>query len=558
MKTYKLLLTLLISVIFVHGVSVNAWADTLYPYISSFHTYDGVSVYCPVEDGIVVQNNTANTMTGNMLQMSPRKLNGTSYYSLDSSDTCRFIISNSQYYVGNWTGQIKYRTRVGGTWSSYTTVTVGNADFTVNGVEYIQIQAVDPVTAYRGFHVKLYINGTLAFISPDNAYQLGYTSGYNTGYNTGVQSVDTQAYYNSGYSDGYNAGYERGSEDSSSGSSSRNNWIYYPLDSFTISDRSGGGSSSGYCFDINNVFRTFSYQDIYDLTRQALTNGSYLFNAISGKTVNAYGVVGFYIPSSYNTFYIHSTNIPKGAKLVISIQSNVLSVSGNGQSGSYYGMNPDGTQSTIIYNYPSYQIKPTPISCTVSKIRMWSHGGDNFYCDSDGQATLNVSGSGGCFISSPLTKDSSIFDFQIYDSVSNGMSSPYVYYISVGYLCEDKSANILDKIFDLLSGGDSDTPSVIDNANSALTDFNSKAGEINNFEDQMINSFESSHSSINSAVSNFSFGTSFLTCASWVANQMNNIYTSDSNTAFMYIFPMLFGIGIFFIGGGFPKKGGKH
>ena len=366
-----------------------------------------------------------------------------------------------------------------------------------------------------------------------SGYSVGNSVGYSSGYSVGFSDGEDSG-YSLGYSNGYNAGFAAGG--SNGGSFSGSSWIFSPIDHFVISST----RQSQYVVDYDNIDTYYPPSVVSDYSLSNPYNLSFLnlFRSDSAVSNNGVGCVISNSGDNARTVYISDIFVPSGSKIVFSITRCYF-----GFYSSQVGANP----------VPVYKTTFGWVNSTVSRVRVWSHYSDSSYDYFDSDSTygggLLTTNHSSVFITDPLTVSSGIFDFEIFDTY-NGSSSDFVYLISIGYLSPDYSGSV----WDLLNNGNSDTPSIIDRANSRLDSFNSHAGVINSFEDSWIGSFESNIGSVNSSVSNFSFGSQFLNCRAWVSDNMQYIYNNSSDFQIFYIFPLIMGLAIIFIGGGFKHQ----
>lgn len=370
------------------------------------------------------------------------------------------------------------------------------------------------------------------------SYNSGYSAGYDVGYSSGVASVDTQSYYDQGYDQGYRLGYVDGLEQGVSDSPVASLGDYQVLTDYVASSQYSSGLTAGAFLDLRNLGTTLSAQELFDYVGS--TNGMsgvYTFYRVNGDVGSpSVALVGHISASDYSVLRTSGFSISPGHKVVVSVTPVVFNWDGYGPSTTVYKGDTGYTANNSSYTF--YMNRDS--SGSLSRVRVWSGPDDNAdYYDIN---SFYNSGSTYWF-TFDITKLTSRLDFQFYTGTG-------FYLINIGYFSNDYN----DSIAELIANGRSGTPFVVDRANQAIDDFNSSAGTINQWEDNMLSDFNTNAGSINSQASDFSFSSQFLTASTWVANQMQLGYTKSSDFRMFWIYPILFGIALVFIGGGIGHK----
>lgn len=536
----KTLLTVFLSLVIglVLYTSPIAFADDDY-YTGYFQgVVTDIGFYSPLNNGLRVINNRANfTLTDSgFFNLSIRD---SSFHFLDSSDVVS--IHFSKYNTVN--GNLEYRYRVGGVWSSWSSFSLSDT-LVLPGFEFfsVRVPSSSSIPSYGGIDVFLTVNGSIVFIDGSTAYSDGYSNGYDVGYSSGVGSVDTQSYYTTGYNDGYSIGYSdglsRGSGDSPLSSVNR---FYVPIDNYSV-NATGNNNIFLNTDSFNNVW---SAQEYYDLTGQTQFINTWLINTVTSSALRV--TDGTFLVRAGSPFRISNIQIPKGAYPVITLHGVFVAGVGIGSNGSY-AVNAPGVSGGVVYMpYSSFKLQLTrSTGISVSSLRAWFGDSNNQQFQS--ASTISSANASASYIFNSVDLDCFRADFEV------SVTGPDYYFVSIGYYYDDPNSNLLAEILDRLDNGNSSTSSVVDKINGAIQSFDSSVSTINDFEDSMLGSFNNSSGTVNSTVSNFSFGRQFLNAANWISTSMQRIYSSSSHFQMFWVFPIILAVALVFIGGGIGSK----
>lgn len=318
------------------------------------------------------------------------------------------------------------------------------------------------------------------------------------------------------------------------------------LDTYTIS--STGSSDSQRIVNLSSLPASLSYTDIYDMTHQALNDGSQLTRFFSKSTQVVTPDISIAVPTG--SYYLSGFYIPKGSRIVVSTKCVSLSYIGSGATGVY---KPDG--STITYSYPSYIPTVTARSGQLDHFYAWygsTSSQSGFYWAADGSYSsaglMITSGDSAYTFYSPVTsQDTTRLDI----SIGRTDSNHYHYVLQICYFPADHDGEYLKQIYDILndSGG-----TAKQSADQRISDFTSSAQTIIASEDAYISSFSDQNARISSSLTD-SLAFQGWNATNFLSTQLQWYYDNAGNTFRLYfIFPLILGIAMFMI----AKKGGSN
>lgn len=108
----------------------------------------------------------------------------------------------------------------------------------------------------------------------------------------------------------------------------------------------------------------------------------------------------------------------------------------------------------------------------------------------------------------------------------------------------------IDKSNNLIDNGDSNTPGIISQFNSNLTEFNETVEQFNDIENGFIRDFSNANDIVKDSLTDVSFTGNLLSCANWVTDTYMNFFNASGDFKQYFIYPLIIGIVLFFIGRG--------